>query len=66
MADSPAKVLDAIANEEYSHLFIDLNNTRDTTSDWLDESNSWIYPYLHAAAGRIGRLRADRLAYARR
>ena len=32
MADSPAKVLDAIANEEYSLLFIDLNYTRDTTS----------------------------------
>jgi DNA-binding NtrC family response regulator len=32
MADSPAKVLEAIANEEYSLLFVDLNYTRDTTS----------------------------------
>jgi DNA-binding NtrC family response regulator len=32
MVDSPAKALEAIANEEYSLLFIDLNYTRDTTS----------------------------------
>ncbi len=31
-ADSPAKVLEALANEEYSLLLIDLNYTRDTTS----------------------------------
>ena len=32
MADSPVKVLEAIAHEEYALLFIDLNYTRDTTS----------------------------------
>jgi DNA-binding NtrC family response regulator len=32
IADSPAKVLDAIAHQEYSLLFIDLNYRRDTTS----------------------------------
>ena len=32
MADSPAKVLDGIAKEEYALLFIDLNYRRDTTS----------------------------------
>jgi DNA-binding NtrC family response regulator len=32
MADSPPKVLEAIANEEYSLLFVDLNYARDTTS----------------------------------